>query len=292
MSELPLELDHVGLAISDLERGRAAYDRLGFTLTSRSIHSGSREPGGPVEPFGSGNHCAMFEKGYFEVMGLTDPNLYSSALGMLEKYEGAHIVAIGSGEAKHAYEVLSQRFDGVVPARRLERDAAFGPNDEETRRAAFNNITVDPAVFPEAKLIFIEHETRDVLWQPHLMSHPNGAVSIAEVALCVEDVDATCGKLGRLFAMEPKAPMPGVSVFGLPHGNVYVLNRDGLEGWTPGVTPPYMPYVSAVGFGVRDLDATKKLLDGNGVPYTAHKYPAIWVAPEYTCGPVVSFIQS
>ena len=131
MTDLPLELDHVGLAINDLEVGRQAYDKLGFTLTSRSIHQGSREPGGPVEPFGSGNHCAMFEKGYFEVMGLTDPNLYSSALVMLEKYEGAHIVAFGSGEAENAYNVLSQRLDGVQPARRLERDAAFGVNDEE-----------------------------------------------------------------------------------------------------------------------------------------------------------------
>jgi len=54
------ELDHVGVAIKDLERGRAIYQRLGFRLTARSIHSGSREPGGPVEPWGSGNHCAMF----------------------------------------------------------------------------------------------------------------------------------------------------------------------------------------------------------------------------------------
>ena len=44
MTDFPLELDHVGLAINDLEVGRQAYDKLGFTLTSRSIHQGSREP--------------------------------------------------------------------------------------------------------------------------------------------------------------------------------------------------------------------------------------------------------
>ena len=292
MTQLPLELDHVGLALKDLEVGRQAYDKLGFTLTSRSIHSGSREPGGPVEPFGSGNHCAMFEKGYFEVMGLTDPNLYSSAKVLLEKYEGAHIVAFGSGESENGYEVLSSRLDGVQPPRRLERDAAFGPNDEETRRAAFNNITVDPAVFPEAKLIFIDHETRDVLWQPHLMSHPNGAVSITEVALCVEDVGETCDKLGKLFDIDSKEAMPGIHAFTLPHGNVYVLTPDGLNAWTPGIEPPAVPFVAAVGFGVKDLDATRKLLEGSSVPYNAHKYPAIWIAPEHTCGPVVSFVQT
>ena len=67
------------------------------------------------------------------------------------------------------------------------------------------------------------------------MSHPNGAVSLAEVAICVEDVGATCAKLGALFGMEGRAD--AASGLGLPHGNVYVLNQDGLAGWTP-VEPP------------------------------------------------------
>ena len=75
MSDLPLELDHVGVAVNDLDVGREVYERLGFTLTPRSIHSGSKTPGGPVEPWGSGNHCAMFRDGYLELIGLTDPDL-------------------------------------------------------------------------------------------------------------------------------------------------------------------------------------------------------------------------
>ena len=95
-----------------------------------------------------------------EQVGDNGPELVQLALVMLEKYEGAHIVAFGSGEAEIAYNVLSQRLNGVQPARR-QNDAAFGVNDEETRRAAFNNITVDPAIFPEAKLIFMS--TRPVM---------------------------------------------------------------------------------------------------------------------------------
>jgi len=291
MTDLPLELDHVGIAVNSLDEGRDVYDRLGFTLTSRSIHSGSRTPGGPVEPWGSGNHCAMFENGYLEILGLVDAALHSSAKPMLERYQGAHIVAIGSGDADMAFEELSKRFDGIQPAAALERDAAFGPNDEETRRAAFRNMYLDPESFPEAKMIFIEHLTRDVLWQPHLMTHANGATGIAEAALCVADPAETSGKLSRLFAMEPKEPMPGVAVFGLNRGNIYVVSPEGLAGWTPGVAPPTLPWVAAVGFTVKDLDATRQFLAGRDIPTNDHKYPALWVAPEHTCGPVVSFIQ-
>ena len=51
-----MELDHVGLAVASLDEAAEVYERLGFQLTPRSFHSGSREPGGPVEAWGSGNH--------------------------------------------------------------------------------------------------------------------------------------------------------------------------------------------------------------------------------------------
>ncbi|MDP6389817.1 MAG: VOC family protein [Alphaproteobacteria bacterium] len=292
MTDLPLELDHVGVAVNDLDVGRDAYQRLGFTLTPRSIHSGSKTPGGPVEPWGSGNHCAMFQEGYLELIGLTDPDLYSSAQAMLERHQGAHIVAIGSGEADAAYAALAARFEGVEPPSKLQRDASFGPDGEETRLAAFRNIYLAPESFPEAMMIFIEHLTRDVLWQPHLLDHPNGAVAMAEVVFCVADVAATSGRLQRLFGAEPTEPQPGAARFAFERGAVYVIDAARLAIWTPGVEPPCLPYVAAVGITVRDLGATKDLLSRNGVDFTDHPYPAIWVGPADTCGPVLSFIQA
>ena len=39
MTPLQLQLDHVGVVISDLERGRRDYARLGFNLTAGSDHA-------------------------------------------------------------------------------------------------------------------------------------------------------------------------------------------------------------------------------------------------------------
>lgn len=292
MTQLDLELDHTGVAVRDLDAGRAAYARLGFTLTPRGFHSGAVKPGGPVEPWGSGNHCAMFEDGYLEIIGIVDPNKYSTTKTLLERYEGAHIVAFGSGEGDAAYAALSQRMDGIRPPARLERPAAFGPNDEEMRLAAFRNINLEPGICPEAKFIFIEHLTRDVLWQPHLMTHANGATGLAEIGLCVPDVEESSERLGRLLDLTPKDAMPGVTQFTLQRGKLYVMNEAGMAGWIPGIEPPCLPYVATIGFSVRDLEATKKYLAGTGIDYTEHPYPAIWVAPQYTHGPVISFIQA
>ncbi len=51
---LLFELDHVGIAVRELDVARQRFSRLGFRLTRRSIHSGSRAPGGPVELVGVG----------------------------------------------------------------------------------------------------------------------------------------------------------------------------------------------------------------------------------------------
>ena len=292
MTLLDIELDHTGVAVRDLDAGQAAYARLGFTLTPRGFHSGAVVPGGPVEPWGSGNHCAMFEDGYLEIIGIVDPDLHSTTKSLLDRYEGAHIVAFGSGEADAAYGALSARFDGVRAPMRLERPAAFGPNDEEIRLAAFRNINLEPGACPEAKFIFIEHLTRDVLWQQHLMTHANTAIGLAEIGLCVANVDAASERLGRLLDLTPKDAMPGVVQFTLRRGKVYVMNKAGMQSWTPGVAPPCLPYVATIGFAVRDLDAARKHLADNSVSYTEHPYPAIWVGPQFTHGPVISFIQA
>ena len=289
--EFPLELDHVGLIVRDLEVGRATYERLGFKLTPRSIHSGSREPGRPVEQFGSGNHCVMLKKGYFEVMGLTDPDLYSTARTMLKKYEGLHIIAFEGGDAKTNFRTLSQRFDGVEEPRRLERLVDTGSCKDESR-AVFNNVTLDPKLFPEAKIIFIEHVTRELLWQPKWMNHPNGALSLEEVAICVQDINSGSEKYSRLLNCKPTFPMTGVAQFKLSQGKVYIVNPAGLAKWVSGASPRAVPSVFGVGFRVRDLEETKRVLDTNSVVYQSHPYPGIWIHPDITGGAVVSFMQS
>ena len=80
--------------------------------------------------------------------------------------------------------------------------------------------------------------------------------------------------------------MPGVASFTLDRGNIYVMEEAGLAGWAPGVK------IKVFGVAVKDLEATRNYLATKDIATTNHPYPAIWVAPEYTCGPIVSFIQA
>jgi catechol 2,3-dioxygenase-like lactoylglutathione lyase family enzyme len=269
---LKLELDHVGVAVKSLDRGREAYARLGFRLTARSFHSGSRTPGAPVEPWGSGNHCAMFREGYLEVIGLTDEQKYSSVKDMVARYEGLHIVAIGWGQAETARVQLLARGVPVDAVRSLERDAAFGPDDGETRRARFRNCFVDREKFTEARFLYIEHLTRDMLWQPHLLEHPNGAVAIEEVYFAAEDQKATAHKLAALL------PSPA-------RGRFYVVS---IAEWK---FRPLPPLPSPVGFGIRvdSLAKTRACLATGGVKFEENN--GLWTTPADGCGSAIRFFE-
>lgn len=292
MANLSLVLDHVGIAMRDLNEAESLYQRLGFKLTARSIHAGSLEPGGPVVPWGSGNHCAMLNEGYIELLGLVDPSLPSSAAAMLERYQGAHIVAFGCADADIAYAELKKREDKTLAPAALERDAPFGPHDEDTRRASFRNIYLEAGTFPAAKLIFIEHQTVDVLWQPHLLVHPNTAQSVAEVAMCIDDVAGTAAHLGRLLGVTPEEKGPGIVALDVARGRVYLLSPQVVPKWAKGVEPPAVPSVVGLGIGVSDIATCKRVLIESDVHFNAHPYPAIWLAPDETAGPVLSFIQT
>ncbi len=269
---LNLELDHVGVAVKSLDRGRDAYARLGFRLTARSFHSGSRTPGAPVEPWGSGNHCAMFREGYLEVIGLTDENKYSSVKDMVADYEGLHIVAIGWGNAEAARPQMLARGVPVDAVRSLERDAAFGPDDAETRRARFRNCFVARDKFTEARFLYIEHLTRDVLWQPHLLEHPNGAVAIEEVYFASADPQATAQKLAALL------PSP-------TRGRFHVVSA---ADWK---FRPLPPLPAPVGFGVRvdSLAKTRACLTAGGVKFEEND--GVWTSPADGCGSAIRFFE-
>ena len=291
MHELAWVLDHVGIAFHDLNDAESLYQRLGFHLTPRSIHSGTLTPDGPVVPMGSGNYCAMLNDGYIELLGTVDHTRPSFSSKMLNRYQGAHIIAFGCPDAEQAYARLKEQEPRTQPPSVLERDAAFGPHNETLKRARFRNIYLEDGVFPGARLIFIEHQSPQVLWQPHLLQHPNTAQGLTEVVLCVEDVAQTAAHLGRMLEVEYVISSSDIAKLTVARGRVYFLSPQAVPQWVKGVNPPAVPSVVGFGVEVANLDTCKQLLRQADIPFNTHAYPAIWLDPEETGGTVLSFTQ-
>jgi catechol 2,3-dioxygenase-like lactoylglutathione lyase family enzyme len=289
LNPIALGLDHVGIAVGNLDAGRDAFLRLGFTLTARSHHKGARQPGGPLEPWGSANHCAMLAEGYLEVLGVADWDKFSNAKAMVARYEGAHIVALRAGSVASAHAALHGAGLPVDAPRELERMAPYGPDGREQRRVAFRNMYLTKSVFTEAQFQYTEHLTRDAMWQPHLLQHANTARGLEAVFLCSADPAATAAKLAPMLGVAPLAAAPGEQILQLTRSAIRVVSPQRWNLLAPGASLPPLPAPVGVGIRVASLETARAVLERNGVHYGIAPDASVRVDAGLAAGAVLYF---
>ena len=83
-------IDHAIIGVRDLEKAKAAYEKLGFRATPRGRHVG----------WGTANYCLMFERDYLEILGIVDPNAFTNNLdSFLETREGLLSIVLRTSDA-------------------------------------------------------------------------------------------------------------------------------------------------------------------------------------------------
>lgn len=279
-----LDLDHVAVINRDLAAAGQIYERLGFELTRVSSHQGPVPPHGRVERWGTGNRCAMFRRGYLELLGVTDPERYKTHLeARLRRYEGLHLIAFGSGNCSRDLQQMGEHGVSVAEPITLTREVPWGT---QTRPARFSIAYLDDEDYPEADFIVIEHHSPDVLWQPSLMAHPNGSVSLESVTVCPQDTDAFMQRM--------------TGVLGSATGGRFVLTGGTLEVVAASAItarfgeaacgPPH-PSVVAVCIGVSDLELTAQWLQRKSVTMFRGEDGVIRVPARESAGAIVEFKQ-
>jgi catechol 2,3-dioxygenase-like lactoylglutathione lyase family enzyme len=289
-SQTELTLDHVALVVSDLDRASEIYSRMGFTLSPRSSHKGSLEPDGPVEPWGTGNHCAMFATGYLEILGITDKKRHSEHVQvLLDEYEGLHLIALGCVEAEAEANNIRHRLGKGAEPYAVSRDVPM--TDGSSKQATFNILQLPDESFPEADLFLIEHRNKDVIWQPDMLSQPNGVVGLSEVIVCSDDIQDTAGRLSAALGISPTGSSDSL-VFELARGTIKIITRDALGVLFAGIQPPKLPWVAAVEFLTADTGATGKYLQENGFKVRKLRDDSVWIDATQADGAVVIFSRA
>lgn len=170
------QIDHVVVAVDDLDRMAADLTGLGFLVTDRSDH-----------PFGTSNRLIVLEECYIELVAVTKPDRVPG--------EGfPRFVADGLAAGRTGPLLVALRTD--TPARDVERLRAAGlsfsePNrfgrwldlpDGDRRFAEFVTAFGDLGS-QELTAFFCQHLTPELVWRPEVMSHPNGASHLTSVTL-------------------------------------------------------------------------------------------------------------
>ena len=138
-------LDHVAVVSSRPAPLFDCYEKMGFTLSPETRHSGSVRPGGPTEPLGTGNRCAMFaEGGYLELLAVFDPTLHCRGFPeRLERYEGLHILAFECTDASLAAAALRDGGTAVQGIGHLERSDDTPDGCTRARTSSASSVASD-----------------------------------------------------------------------------------------------------------------------------------------------------
>ncbi len=276
------DLDHVGVGVRDLDAAARAYERLGFTLSPFARHAGAVEPGGPTVQRATGNRCAMLAAGYIELIAVVDPTLPAGGLDTrIAQREGIHIVAFGCDDPVATNAALKEAGFAARGTVYLERmvDTPAGP-----RLAKFDRVPVAPSDVPEGIIFHIKHLTREVIWQPQLLKHANGAMALDEVMIHVTDLAEAARRFERQLGVRG-AGVGGARVFSLPRGRCVLVDSTAL----PRPDAPKAPGVIGITVRTASLDAAERLLRTNGVVH-ARQGDRIAVGPREACGVFLTFV--
>ncbi len=203
-------IDHLVLAVRDLDEASAFYEGLGFTLTPRAQH-----------PFGTGNRLAQLQGGFLEILGVTEPDWITEAgpgqfsfgaynRDYLERGEGMSMIAMQSEDWQRdcadfeaaglslpepfAFSRMAKQPDGTEVE--MGFDLTFAPRED----------AADAVFFTCCHRHAPEH-----FYKPQYQTHANGAARIARVAIETPDGAATrafleaIGADAALFEIKPGA---------------------------------------------------------------------------------------
>ena len=172
------DIDHIVIAVSDLDRASATYRRLGFTLSPRALHSAS---------MGTANHTIMLQHDYFElltVLTATERNLrWREALALGEGVAGLALVPTSAAAARDAW-----RGQGFNPSELVSFSRPVDRPGGSRMEARFEIVSLPKGSVPGASVFACAQLTRDAVWLPELMRHANTATAIRRLVVALPNV--------------------------------------------------------------------------------------------------------
>ena len=267
-SQLPaagqLFLDHVGHFVADPEAAAKALARAGFAPTPISVQVNPDPGGGAPRPSGTGNVCAMLERGYLEVLFKTaDTPLGRELDAGRARYDGLHLAAIATADAGACHAQLARAGFAMQPVVDMRRpvDTGAGPG-----LAAFQVVRLAPGQMPEGRIQLLRHLTENTVWQPRWLTHPNTAVGLAGLTIAVGDVAEASARFARFLGRAGVETRAGLS-FALDRGTITLASAAAFQQQWPDLAIPDLPFMGVCGVQVRSLDTAAAMLARGGIGF-------------------------
>ena len=279
-------INHVGMAVRDLDDTVRRFEALGFQLTPYSPHSAAWKPGDAVKPLASGNRCVMFANDYLEILASEDPRQPAARItNFLKRHQGAHIICFNTEKPQAVDQRLhdaGMETSGVIALQR-EIDT---PDGVET--AKFERVQFAPEQSPEGYIQAARHLTPQHIYQPRYITHPNGCTQLSSTFVVTDAADAFAKKYA-LYTGLPPIKDDHAFRFDFKAGtHLFIINARHVQDYLPGTLLPPLPAIAGVAFRCPSLAAQRERLMENGFAFSEAKGRLI-VPAEQASGTVILF---
>ncbi|MCX8134689.1 MAG: VOC family protein [Roseococcus sp.] len=185
-----LGLDHLVVAVRDLDAAAREWAALGFTLSPRGMHS---------THMGSANHTMMFGEDYLELLGVLTPQPHNEALrAFLATREGLERAALATTDAEAGAAALRAR--GLAATGPVHFGRPVPLSEDRVTEARFSVFHWPREEAPGGLRLFAcQHHTREAVWLPALQSHPNGVTRITRALVAARDPAGAAASCARLL---------------------------------------------------------------------------------------------
>lgn len=215
-------LDHIVVAVNDLDSAGRAYEALGFTVTPENRH-----------PWGTANRLIQLDGFFIELLSVAEPDLITETVGrqfsfgafnqtFLAKREGASMLVMDSRDAGADRQDFEKAGLSLFDPFSFERVAHLP--DGSTANVAFDLTLLQDPLSPGIGYFTCHNKYPENFWKPAFQSHGNGAHEIKSIYLIAEDPSDHHEFLGGFTGQrEMRATSLGLEVE-TARGRISVLN--------------------------------------------------------------------
>jgi hypothetical protein len=180
-------LDHVVVMVDGIDAAEAAYRRLGFQVQPRGFH----------KKLGTANHLMIFEKDYFEILGIVEATPFNAERReWLKGGGGLANVALATDGADLAFAAF--KVAGLEPDAPLAFDRAVEIAGR-MELARFRTVRIPKTHMPVVGFFICEHVTPQFVYRDEWAHHPNGARGILGVTVIAGQPARWTAELERYF---------------------------------------------------------------------------------------------
>ncbi|MCZ0964134.1 VOC family protein [Paracoccus benzoatiresistens] len=262
-------IDHVVVAVRDLDGAADLYARLGFQVGPRNRH-----------PWGTENRIIQFRQSFIELITVSETadipphvaghfSFGAFVRDYLQRREGLAMLVLSSADATADAARFAQDGIGNFAPFRFERTGRR-PDGSATHVAFSLAFAVDNQA-PDLGFFTCQQHFPEAFWNEALQRHPNGATAITGVTIAAPRPQDHAGFLSA-FTGSPTADPTQVSLAG---GAITVR---------PGEAPTF------VGFNLQvpDLEPVARNLSASGIAFT-HRAEEVAVEADVLHGVRLSF---